>query len=282
MGVVVGRKMKQNDHMQGYAPINNDHAIESISFTLSLDRPVGAAEANAIRALHAEFAHELPALRNPSAFRMNIDPGQEMRPSALPGVEFAFLQPDGSPIWALRVVGDEITVECNLYSRWARVWGASQSYLFGTIQALAGQNSSIRIMAANLSVRDAFSGDAELQDPSSCLRMSRFVPEMAFKNGNRWHCHTGWFEESNSFEILHNLNLDASAVQLINGPKSSRLSISHSLTHRIPEEVAGGGADTACNYLQKVFETLHMQNKAVVKELLVDETSAAIGLMENT
>jgi hypothetical protein len=105
-----------------FDPVNQDHAIHAVTFSATLDHVLDEGELSAIRREHRLWRAELPAASPIQAVMVRLNPATRSQETInAVGVQFARLRPDGSPAWLLRAAGQEVVVECFLYTRWGRV-----------------------------------------------------------------------------------------------------------------------------------------------------------------
>lgn len=270
---------RNHDVMTGqFQPINDDHAIEQVTFTIGFARPFTEADLAVFRKRHDLWADTLPAMRDPAVFAVQIEDGSAVRVEKAPGVEFAFMRPDGSPVWAMRVLGPEIVVECTRYSRWARVWGAAQRY-FGLALDLVseGEGEPNAMLRTSLVVQDAFKAPADGADLRSLFVNTDLLPEAMFGRGSDWHVNTGWFSDLETLRVLHNLNIDGAGDVASN---IARVRIQHVMTViRGPADVNETASERR-DWLGKAMDALHLENKALVGRLLQPALLNRIGMPE--
>ena len=119
----------------------------------------------------------------------------------------------------------------------------------------------------------------ELLDPESA-----YLHPRAFNSGNRWHCHTGWFDgdTTSDREVLNQVNLDAGPVN-IQGAIRTAVTIGHTQMLRVTQtldELAAfvPGNPSGLEALSALMEALHDGNKRLLKNLLTEPMCARIGL----
>lgn len=259
-----------------FRPINDDHAIERVVFTLELNRPLSEIASKRIADRHHEWRHELPAMTRPEGFEFEI--GLEgVRTNRVPGVAFAFLQPDGSPVWALKAQGNEIAVECRRYSRWNKVWTKARNLFSMVLPHARDDHETYQVSKAHLVVQDAFLSPSSNYNLEELFSGSRYVPTHIFGMGPDWHVHTGWFEAEDKARILHNFNLDGvSSSHMPNLDGLNRVSIMH-LLQWIPEAPVSYNRPDL-DWLDRVMETLHQKNKDRIGDILTKEMVEKIAL----
>src|SRR5216684_499762 len=95
-----------------FQPINSDHAVQSAAFTIAFD---GLIPLSAIQGLRGrkELIADLPAVQSPEGLEINVA-GPALPPvqRRISGIQLSHLRPDGTPAWALRLMAQELAVEC--------------------------------------------------------------------------------------------------------------------------------------------------------------------------
>jgi hypothetical protein len=252
-----------------FRPINSDHAVQSASCNVVFDQPVPAAQLQILRG-RLDLLAELPAVQTPDSFEFQVGQGQVARPQRLAGLQMSHLRPDGTPAWALRVVGAQLGVDCNRYTRWDRVWSTVKKYLSAGFEAAASR----QVAAVGFVVADAFIANREEYELTSLFRPGPLLAGRIFSAGPTWHNHLGWFASSPSFladsHWLNQLNIDAFRL----GPDNLRIQITHNQELRLDSAI---DIPTERD-LDKWFAELHLNNKHVLSSLLQPSVSQQIGL----
>jgi uncharacterized protein (TIGR04255 family) len=263
--------------VSSFDPINDDHAIERVSFNLGLEAPLRSEQVASLKEMHHLWAEDLPALREPPGFFMTTGSENNLQVSPAPSVEFATLRSDGTAVWSLRVVGQEAVVECTRYSRWKKIWGTAERHLDRLVRAFAGEDLP-RVARVGLVVQDAFVTKEGEGDTKALFKETCFLPAFVFGAGANWHVHSGWFVSRSDRRMLSNLNIQAFLETNATDTKlqRNRLAISHILTEeRTPD---GGDPDATMRWINEAMDRFHLYNKEVLSELLCDSTRERIGL----
>lgn len=253
-----------------FRPLNEDHAIESVKFTLLFTRPLGPKSIIAVERSHHLWQDALPAKS-----RLEVDVELRGRAVKTPAIMFGFLKPDASPVWSMQVGAHQIEVECSLYSRWQRVWETSRDHIRNVLQVLSKAQDQLLVSAMHLAVKDVFVSDDELVSTKELLRPSDKIPAYAFKVSGSWSTSSTWLvDEDKEIRTWHACEVDAAME-----PEDARVEITHAQTRNtgvdLPiEGVSGDGFDK----LDAMMEAMHLSNKALVSELLQQDMSDRIGL----
>jgi uncharacterized protein (TIGR04255 family) len=132
------------------------------------------------------------------------------------------------------------------------------------------------ISAIGLQYVDEFNvvGDPQSFKPSMLFandgeRLPRFV----LNQTGAWHNHSGWYKDggSSNEKILNNVNI---SVQ----PRAEKLVVQVIGAHRIILDRAIATTDGVSEILKNHFETLHNENKNLLKELLSQDAQESIHL----
>lgn len=253
-----------------FRPLNSDHAVQTASFNFLLDGIVPPEAAQALR-YRKELLAELPAVQNPEV--LELTPGGVTKAQRIGGIQLSHLRPDGTPSWALRIVGNEVSVECSRYTRWDRVWESASRYLSAGLEA--AQQAKRQVMVVGLTVADTFIANREPYDLRTLLREGPNLADRVFRAGPTWHNHIGWFGQSASLKPgsywLNQLNIDAARIS-----DELRINIAHNQELRQDQP---SPIDLA--QLPNLFRELHLHNKEVLFELLRPEMAQQIGLKVN-
>ncbi|MBY3080687.1 TIGR04255 family protein [Rhizobium laguerreae] len=254
-----------------FRPLNEDHAIESVKFSVAFSAGILGPSIMAVEQGHSLWRDSLPA-------RSIADVSVESngRSGSAPGVLFSFLRPDGLPSWSMAVAVNRIDIECSLYSRWERVWAEARGYFVKVIEILSKSQPGLEIGAVELTVKDVFLATERDYPLNQLLKPSVRLPKFIFEAGQAWHANSGWFEvEANGMQrTLHNLNCDATPddeLTVINishyqqGGMTSPVNISANRA-QLPET------------LEQRMSTLHKANKQLMVDILKDDMANRIGL----
>lgn len=266
-----------------FLPVNGDHALQTITFQVTLSRPTTQADLNSVRAKHKNWRAELPAISQPQWASMQVEEGQPVPKMVLsPGLEFSFLRPDGSSAWAVRLLGSDIVVECNRYTRWARTWPRGMKYILQMLEILAKPDPERQIVSCSMIVLDRFFSSDLHEGPAELLKRSELVSEKIFIAGPSWHQHSGWFEYSAGVRILNQLNLESKSEMFTqaDGDTSEKLfvSIHHHQTWQLPVAIsARSEVERQLASIDSAMTLMHEQNKSVLALLLQANTLEQIG-----
>ncbi|MBY5354575.1 TIGR04255 family protein [Rhizobium leguminosarum] len=256
--------MSENTH---FRPLNEDHAVAGVKFAVVLNQVLQPQAISAAENSHEIWRESLPAA---SISDVAIDAGG--RQLKAPGVLFAFLRPDGTANWSMQLGGNKIEVECNLYSRWDRVWMSALGYLASALSVTSQAQNNLAVLSVELTVRDVFVALKRPYELSHLIKIGEYFPRSVLSAGPLWHCNTGWFDDAHSGGNghLHNLNCDAAPAN-----NDVIINITHFQQKRLPEPVLVQGLQSTLDITMK---TLHEKNKTLLREILTQEMLTRIGL----
>lgn len=264
-----------------FDPINDDHAVQSVTFSVLFDRPLDQRTIVHVQSSHDRWRPDLPAVQAPQIFGIEIGAGGSPRQINGHGVEFSYLRPDGTPAWQLRFEGQAIHVECTRYTRWERIWQVARGHLETALAVIeeGSFEAQSNVIATTLQYVDRFSTSDVHYDLSLLLTHNEYIPPRVFAQGDLWHAHQGWFDRSHDLgPLLNNLNLDAR-----HEPPDDQSRILITLLHlqqlRYAEHLSlTSYREQISNQLDAVMQSLHEKNKALISSILSEDMKNRIGL----
>jgi uncharacterized protein (TIGR04255 family) len=268
-----------------FHPVNDDHAIERVAFSITFDREFDEEDIASLRRRHKLWHDDLPALREPTFFRIVLGPDAKPQATSAPAAEFAVLRPDGSAVWSLRFVGSEVIVECSRYTRWEKIWTLANKQLKKALDVLASpeaQDAAPRkAIKASLVVQDAFVTHQGIGDTAALIKPSSSLPEFIFSTGPQWHVHSGRFIDTEGDGVLSIFNVEA-VLQAIpfndENTLRQRVSMVHVLSADCAQPVEPND-DVFIKWLGDKMDQFHACNKAMLVELLDEQVAQKIGLL---
>lgn len=271
--------------MTNVVPIAGRHAIKSVSFGLEWQEPLQVEDLTVLSALHAKVSDKLPRVQHLQelAIRVVVATTEPERAAPakpqLAGLLFDALQPNGEPAWSLRIHKTFLAVSCHDYSRWDEIWDSARGLMAPFVPILARDRG---ISVIGLQYVDQFNvtGDPDAFRARDLLREgSRLVPENVFGLDGLWHAHHGYFEQHASPTAHRRLNSVEVDVIDMNDTRLIQISTAH---RAILDEPAANGARLLNNQdggeLQHYMIELHNTNKALLRDLLNEETCTRIAL----
>lgn len=270
-----------------FRPVNDDHAIQSAAFAFGLAKPVQRSTIDHLRLSSGSWRTELPAVETPQLIDVQLNPATGA-PRALVNhaVEFSYKRPDGSFVWALRVLGSEIAIETTRYTRWDPTWAKAKSILEGVVSRVAelekDRGQSVR--TASLIFVDVFLASEESPNFSELFESCDELPSGILSRGPLWHCHTGWFVQDELGRVLHNFNVDTKQGSRPNSAGEQERVIEVQITHSQalqfspPTELKVDQLSTFNDNVHAVMSRMHDANKAMIKSLVKPAVRQKIGI----
>ncbi len=267
--------------MSGFKPANADHALTSVEFLFEFDRQISTDHLSAMVMNPQTLASlpwygQLPAasVLPPMLFKTQAG---ALEPSES-GIQFAYLMPNGSPVWSMKIVADEIRIVCSQYTRWEKVWGYARNLMSQAHSYLKDKDKDAKLDRVTLQVTDKFIGGQSGYDARSLLRSGGLLGSVPFESGDLWHVFSGWFDKCDHGRILNNLNVQATGVSP--GPKQIEAEpFSISLIH-MQRAILVHPVDENLLLVNDVMEILHENNKKTLRLILTDQQLSDIGLAE--
>lgn len=253
-----------------YRPINDDHAIERVKFSLLLNKPLTPRAVAAVEERHDDWRQSLPAHAS-TQITENVN-GRSIK---LPSAVFGFLQPDASPLWSMNVGGSRVDVECFLYTRWARVWAEAWGLLASAATVLSTTKEPPLVYGLSLEVRDAFRSEDESWRISELFRPNSLLPAKAMDADGPWSTITSWLVgETEQIRCLHMFEAEASRIG-----SEIEVNMTHTQTQNTGRDLtfAEVVADEA-HLIDQIMGSLHQSNKELVNEVLAASVCERIGL----
>jgi uncharacterized protein (TIGR04255 family) len=268
-----------------FDPVNQDHAIFAVTFSATLDHVLDEGNLSAIRREHRVWRAELPAMSPVQAVMMRVNPATRAQETInAMGVQFARLRPDGSPAWLLRAVGQEVVVECFLYTRWERVWERARYYIIRVIKLLCESQIELKIPAVSLTVQDRFRVTRQPYDLSTLLVHNDVLPRHVFERGSFWHSHSGWFQPENMGQVLNVVNIESrdgfTSPSGGDDEANALFVVFMHLQQYRPTEAISGNRTEFESVLNELLEKMHQSNKRLMHTMLTPDMRKRIGLDE--
>jgi uncharacterized protein (TIGR04255 family) len=260
-----------------FRPAGSDHAVVSNVFTLTLDTPLAEGAIQQLKTRPAPWSEMLPAARDAAGLEVAVQDGMpQLRRRA--AIEHSFLKPDGTATWLLRVGGQEITVECNLYTRWDRVWDQAKG-LLQQAMTFSGTHSPSSVASFAMTVLDRFQTDDLNDNTKELFKVSNLIGSRLFDTNNLWHQHAGWLEADAAGELLTNVNIDVLPVDVGDRAKGKIVNFLHLQRLTPPAPILlTTNADDNGQLLEGIAARMHQRNKDILEVMLSDQAQKAIKL----
>ena len=201
-----------------FEPINEAHAVAEMLVFLQFSPNLSPALPS-LMGLKDLLEAKLPKATENTAFSITLEEGRNEVTKLPSGLQLMSFRSDGNPAWILNIGPAVISLHCLDYTRWEPVWKEMRFYIGEVLKAIGAAPVSLSSVGLKYVDRFIWTGRDEDYNANLLLRSgSQYLHPGAFQSRQRWHCHTGWFHETDEFgEILNQLNID-SAIE----PESER------------------------------------------------------------
>lgn len=257
--------------MSVFAPINDDHAVESVKFELVLNALLPPDLFELLHGSHSAWREELPAV--------------QLGGNYADGMTFSYLRPDGSFAWQMKIEPALISICCNRYTRWEKIWRTSRSLFARAFDALgeAECDPPIAIERIRLQVSDKFvAEDKDYELAELFADEEGWLPSAIRAVGPVWHSNAGWFEPEETGAVLHNLNLSSARKRKGTSPAFTvQTAIVHLQEKRLKDALQLDTSSKLIEYVDQVMAQFHNRNKAVITRLLKPNVALRIGLISS-
>lgn len=262
-----------------FRPTGSDHAITSSSFTVSLASPLSREFLAELTSKKNPWADALPATREMRSLEVQLQTSVGTQLKHSPAVEFAFLRPNGTPTWVMRIDQTDIFVECTLYTRWAPVWNQASELLSQAMSSMSDQGSVAKCFT--IQVVDKFETESPTEPAIGVFSAGAHIVPRVAGIQSFWHQHIGWLEARGDGELLQNVNVDVAPKDPTDHALGKTVSILHlqRLTYSSRRSFSSD-ADAERASLSTTAADMHANNKALLREMLTADLQAAIQLNE--
>lgn len=258
-----------------FRPAGSDHAIVSNVFTLALDTAFSEGAISKLKSRPAPWSELLPGTRDVGGFDVVLLDGLP-QPRRRVGVEYSFYKPDGAATWLLRIGGQEVTVECNLYSRWDHVWSQAK-LLLSQAMTFSRADGASSFSSFSMTVFDQFITDTADENTSRLFQPSPLMGTRLFDTTALWHQHIGWLDVEPEGELLTNVNIDVLPMDVNDRSRGKIVNLSH--LQRISASLPLGEANDAnAAKLDGMASRMHTRNKDTLALMLSEEMQKSIKL----
>ena len=271
-----------------FRPINDDHSIQAVAFTVALDKPIQVPTVVRLQNEPASWRQELLATELQQFVEFPAIPQPvQLRGTPLLGIDFSRKRPDGAAAWSLRFWGPNISVETTMYTRWSPVWSAARGYFDEAFRRLAeiDPSSGLQIVSIGLWMVDVFVSEEADPNFSELFAPSSEISPALLSRGPNWHSHTGWFINRPIGNCLQNLNVDCqpqARSDLVSGKQISEATarITHSQITTIGTPFDLRAVDFAA--IDSEMEAMHNYNKVLLGSILEGSVKKRIMLEQAT
>ena len=274
--------------MSEYLPYSEKHSIVEAQVVLLFAGDFDQTQIeNAKRAAESTLGEELPKFAEIVQGSVRFDVTNRDEPvqtgplsSNLTGFELSRIKSNGQPARILRLTNDQVLVSVLDYEAWELTCQAVIRYVEAILWPLTLAGNPV--LAVGLRFNDRYTFEGAHQAATAGLLFidgNGYMATQCFAAGPTWHCNTGWFASHNAGRVLHNLNV-ASAV----ADGSSAATVEHTATLYLSTPRQSLGAllsptNTDTGFI-RVLDSLHDDNKDILRAMLKPEMLGRIGLNE--
>lgn len=273
--------------MPEYLPFHEMHSIQEAQINLLFEgqfnqQAIEGARQSANEALSGSLPHTTD-IRS-AELQINMpNPGSPIpirasHQNQLVGFQMSAVKRNSQPARVLRLTDNILSVGILDYESWEVTIQAVVNYLTPVLSFLPLLENPINAFGIRIIDRYTFNGrPGDARAEMLLVRGNPYVTPQAFNSGANWHCNSGWFDYRLEDRVLHNLNVSSNRVEL-----SSIVTIDHNATIQLSArrqsllalmEPIGGASG-----LEEVLNSLHDQNKTILREMLIPDMLEKIGL----
>jgi uncharacterized protein (TIGR04255 family) len=264
-----------------FEPINKEHAIVEVVFFFEFAQGLDD-QMDRLIPLRKELSDIFPSNDFIEVFEMSIN-GEEKTSNTktkIGGIELRRFKENGNLDWMIRISTNFVSIHCMEYAGWEDVWNKINSYAGKILEKLAGSNVNISAIGLKYVDQFIFHGNTDEYDISHLFKENNsLINPRAFNSSGQWHCHSGWFENTEELgSILSQMNIDS----LVQSPETIVIVIDNTLIRRA-DTIDGLGAyrvpnQSGANVRSILANCMHDINKHLLGELLVDVIQQRINL----
>lgn len=263
-------------------PAGGNHAIQNVAFVIEWPAPLSEGDYAELRKVHqGHLRQAFPIVETPQVITFNIHPG--LAPAMAPHLTNGLSLTRHRPTAAGAVVSCSIQINpqnclilVNDYTRWDEIWTNVTEWTNFLLPVILRER---HLGGIALQYTDGFEwrGDpAEFKAEALFSPETSYLPFNVFGRSGLWHSHHGFFADVDAaagYKQLDNVN-----VNLGEDPASLRRTVSIVTSHKVTFDKPVWGAEQASVKIQELMGQLHATNKAVLKDLLLEEVQQKIKL----
>ena len=272
-----------NAAMLEYLPFNEKHSILETQVSLLFEGQFSQQTVNSARKAAVEsLSNALPNVADVHGGSLQINltnPGSPIpSQSEFVGFQMSAVQRNAQPARILMLTNNQLMIRILDYESWAETSQAVFDFLDPVLTALPLSENPVTSYGKRVIDRYTFNGRTE-DAKAELLFVQRnpYVTPHTFDSGPSWHCNTGWFDHRLGDRALHNLNVSSNQVEL-----SSIVTIDHNATlqlrHRGLSKEGLYKPPGGSPGLVEALNSLHEQNKEILRAMLTPEMLTKIGL----
>ncbi len=282
--------MANNQNQNIFTPLHGAHAIAEAIAYVKVAPDFTIKDLRLIMDLKSALNDELPKfdiLKKYQTFLKQDKDGVAITQQSSEtevGIEAQRVKKDASIEWILRIDDNSITIHCLDYQRWNDFLEYVLKILNIVISKIKSAESSVSTIGLKVVDNFLYEGQIESYAADKLFRKNDYLANNCFKVHDRWHCHTGWFEETSidDTSILNQLNVGA-LYKNIEGKKTHVTSIDHNAVIRFQGTKLNNlyvliDPENDPSLLRTYLSELHRLNKNVLLSLLDSDMAKRINL----
>lgn len=256
-------------------PLNEDHSIESASFVLAYTQPFSKSAIESLTPLREVLGELLPSFQMQNAIGFTFDVTNGIPVPLSDGPSSLLMQKnsdDGTQEWGLRVEANYIMVTSFKYSRWNVVSKSAFEILASVSKILSSRDNPLTVMGLQVIDKFLTPPDVDYDIGDVFNRDSRFLTRQALESEKLWHVYQGWFDNDliQNGRVLNVLNLSTNDT-----PDGLISTVDHNAQLQFS---ATSSRPSDISWLQANFDSLHEENKSVLRNLLSNKSIVSIKL----
>lgn len=254
---------------------NASHSLAEVALVIAFQSPVSGERLEKLKALPSAFKDQLPAASENKELSLSVTDKQSSTVTSFNGwtLEKKDLETDLTE-WQLVAEKNRIVVKGFEYANWHQFKRELLSFFHQLNDELELANTPVKEIIVQFVDRFHWMVPPTRYQLGKFFNpQSEYLPISAKRGGPLWHVFQGWFEVSDSLQIIMNLNISTQTPP----ERPHRTEILNSLRAVGPEGREGfESVDEAL--LDAILEKAHTENKNTLLDLLSDEAIKSIGL----
>ena len=269
--------------MPEYLPFNEKHSVQEARINLLFEgqfrqQAVDSAREAATDALSGDLPYVTDVHGGSLQINLTIPGSPIPSQSQFVGFQMSAVQRNSQPARVLLLTNNQLSVSILDYVSWDITSRAVLEYINPVLSALPLSENPVTSYGKR--VIDRYTFDGRPEDARADLlfvRQNPYVTPHAFESGPNWHCNSGWFDFRLEDRVLHNLNVASNRIEL-----SSIVTIDHNATIQLRSRCLSTqdlyNPSDGSHGLEGVLDSLHEQNKEILRAMLTSEMLTKIGL----
>lgn len=261
-----------------WRPIQDTHAIQLASVSLTLNEPAGDLTRRRAHEAVEEAASRLGLTeRSVIGFQLPAEIqiiGVPVQPPQ--GTLFSRRERPDVISERLQITPESIRYEDYSYVRWVPFKARARDLMARAAEAYTASSSVNNITSEYVDVFQAVLGEGSVAD---VIRSdSKWVAPGVFRPEEMWHCHTGWFEPINeqARRLIH-VNIEV-ADNVFEEKMHRQVRIRTRTYDQFGREGAPLDEPLSWQRVEEHFDSSHQRLKSLLSEIVTEEAATAISL----